>query len=111
LSQCASDAVDMAEGALDMAAMGLEIDGEAVVDLSAYRTTTPLFRLWLPEDNVLGVEAGVAQSVADGYQVMLGPLSEGEHEVTITLPGPHAGDVVTITYRLTVASGAPVEPA
>ena len=35
----------------------------------------------LPEHNVLGVPAGVAYAVADGYQVMVAPLPVGEHEI------------------------------
>ena len=103
LSACSTAALDMAEGAFDMSTMGLTVDGQAVDDLSAYRTTTPLYTLWLPEANLLGVADRAADSVADGYQVMLSPLSEGEHVVEIVLPGP---EPVTITYRLTVVSGA-----
>jgi hypothetical protein len=43
----------MAEGAFDMTAMRLTVDGETVADLSAYRVATPRFTLWLPEDNLL----------------------------------------------------------
>ena len=53
----------------------------------------------------------MADSVADGYQVMLSPLSEGEHEVVLSIPGP---EIVTITYQLMVVSGgyvaAPGQP-
>ena len=45
--------VDMAEGAFDMSAMQVSIDGQAVDNLSAYRAATPLFTLWLPPDNLL----------------------------------------------------------
>ena len=106
LRRYAADAVDMAERSLDMSAMSLEVDGQAVDDLAAYRAATPLLTLWLPEDNLLGTSSRAADSVADGYQVMLAPMSEGEHVVLIGLPGPQSGDVVTIAYRLTVVSGA-----
>jgi hypothetical protein len=53
LRACASNAVDMAEGAFDMTAMRLTVDGETVADLSVYRAATPRFALWLPEDNLL----------------------------------------------------------
>jgi hypothetical protein len=107
LRACASSAVDMAEGAFDMTAMRLTVDGETVADLSVYRAATPGFALWLPEDNLLGSEQPVADSVADGYQVMLSPLSEGAHEVVISIPGPQT---VTIAYRLAVVSGAAAAP-
>lgn len=103
LRACASNAVDMAEGAFDMSAMRLTVDGETIADLSAYRAATPRFTLWLPEDNLLESDQRVADSVADGYQVMLSPLSPGMHEVVISIPGP---ETVTITYRLAVVSGA-----
>ena len=102
LRRCAIEAVDAAEGAFDMDAMRLTVDGHDVPDLAAYRVTTPRFTLWLPEDNVLGATGRVADSVADGYQVMLSPLGEGEHEVVISVPGP---ETTTVTYQLTVVSG------
>jgi hypothetical protein len=107
LRACASNAVDMAEGAFDMTAMRLTVDSETVADLSAYRAATPRFALWLPEDNLLESDQRVADSVADGYQVMLSPLSEGEHEVVISISGP---ETITIVYRLAVVSGAAAAP-
>lgn len=95
LSKCASDALDMAEGASGADALGLSIDGAPAADILSYRAASSLFTVWLPEDNMLGVPAGVAQSVADGYQAMIAPLPAGEHEVVVTSPGP-AG-TVTIT--------------
>jgi hypothetical protein len=106
LRRCASEAVDQAESAVDMSTMALTVDGETIADLAAYREATPLFRLWLPEENLLGSEQTVAESVADGYQVILSPLSLGEHEVVITIPGPQDVGSVTITYALTVVSGS-----
>jgi hypothetical protein len=106
LQQCAADAVDMAESVLDMTAMQLSVDGQPIDDLSAYRAATPLFTLWLPEGNDLGSDMNVADSVADGYQVMLSPFTEGDHVVVISLPGSQAGETVTITYKLNVVSGA-----
>jgi hypothetical protein len=103
LARCATEAVNMAEGAFDMATMTMSVDGQAVDNLTDDRAVTPLYTLWLPEDNLLGSPKQVADGVADGYQVMLSPLSEGEHVIEIVLPGP---ELVTITYRLTVESGA-----
>jgi hypothetical protein len=40
---------------------------------------------------------------------MLSPLSPGEHEVVITIPGPQGEEPVTITYTLTVVSGSNAE--
>jgi pimeloyl-ACP methyl ester carboxylesterase len=102
LKQCARDNVDMAEDAFDMSAMQVSIDGQAVDDLSAYRAATPLFTLWLPPENLLDSPQRTADAAADGYQVMLAPLAEGEHTLTFTIPGP---ETVTIAYHLTVSSG------
>ena len=54
LRRCASDAVDHAQSAFDMSEMALTVDGETIAGLASYRTLTPLFRLWLPEENLLG---------------------------------------------------------
>ena len=104
LARCATDAVNHAEGVFDMSVMRLTVDGVDAGDLSAYRAVSPLYTMWLPEDNVLGVAERVADAVADSYQVMLAPLAVGEHNVEIVVPGPEGP--VTITYQLTVTSGA-----
>ena len=102
LKKCASGNVDEAEGAFDMSAMQVLIDGQAVDNLSAYRAATPLFTLWLPPDNLLDTSQPAADAAADGYQIMVAPLSEGEHTLTFSVPGPQT---VTITYHLIVTSG------
>ena len=79
LRRRATAAVDMAEGELDMTATQLTVGGQRVADLAAYRTVTPRFTLWFPEDNLIGSASRVADSVADGYQVLLRPLPVGEH--------------------------------
>jgi hypothetical protein len=104
LARCATDAVNHAEGVFGKSGMSLTVEGVDAGDLSAYRAVTPMYTLWLPEDNMLGVPERAANSVADSYQVMLAPLPVGEHVVEIVLPGPGGG--VTITYTLTVTSGA-----
>jgi hypothetical protein len=61
----------------------LEIDGKAVSDVAQYRVASPVFHTGpLPEDNILGRDAGTDPRVAsDGYYVMLKPLSVGTHTV------------------------------
>ena len=59
----------------------VRVHGQQVPGIQAYRVSSPRFTLTLPEHNILGVAAGVAYAVADGYQVMLAPLSAGEHEI------------------------------
>jgi hypothetical protein len=106
LRRCATAAVDMAERELDMTAMQLAVDGQSVVDLPAYRTVTPCFTLWFPEDNLKGSASRAADSVADGYQVLLSPLPVGEHLVEITIPAPQGEVPIVVSYRLRVESGA-----
>lgn len=101
LRACAADATD----SIDVSQIEVTIDGEPVDDLAAYRASTPLFSLVLPESNLFGAPAGVAGAVADGYQVMLDSLPEGEHVVTISDPN------ITVTYRLIVAPPQVVAPA
>ena len=110
LRRCATAAVDTAESALDMSAMRLTVDGQTVADFSTYRALTPRFTLWLPEDNLLGSVSQVADSVADGYQIMLSPLPAGEHRLEIVLPGAPSQPPITIAYTLTVVSGAYAAP-
>ncbi|HEV2074459.1 MAG TPA: hypothetical protein VGR29_12565 [Thermomicrobiales bacterium] len=63
----------------------LSVDGRDVPEIEAYRTSSPLFALSLPDHNILGAPTGVAYAVADGYQAILRPLPPGEHEILIHL--------------------------
>ena len=106
LTACAIDALNHVPPA-GIADMRLSVDGRDVGDLAAYRVTTPLFSLALPAGNLLGTDLPVANSVADGYQVLLGPLPEGDHLVEIAIPGPVS--LIVITYRLTIVAPQVVE--
>ena len=77
LRACASADVDRYTG------ISVRIDGELVPDIGAYRASSPIFSLTLPENNVLGVSPGSASAVADGYQFLLAPLPPGEHEIMV----------------------------
>lgn len=68
LRACASADVDRYTG------ISVRIDGELVPDIGAYRASSPIFSVTLPEHNVLGVLPGSANAVADGYQLLLAPL-------------------------------------
>jgi hypothetical protein len=66
------------------------IDGQAVQNIEHYRAQSALFT-WgpLPSNNIFGdpvnFPAGLtSQSVADGYYVMLTPLSVGTHTLQFT---------------------------
>ena len=89
----------------------LEVDGIAATNLEDFRVQSPLFEIGpLPENNALGVEAGITSpSVSDGYFVMLPPFSVGEHTIHFSglLDGLDVEEVgisfeLDITYNLTV---------
>jgi hypothetical protein len=107
LRACAVEAVNQAVGT-EITAMEVRVDGEVIEDLAPYRVSTPLFPLVLPPGNLLGTTASVADSVADGYQVLLAPLPEGEHVITISVPG--SDGPYTVTYQLRVAAAEILEP-
>ena len=60
------------------------VDGQEVADLDTYRIASPLFTLTLPENNVLGVEPGVAQAVSESYSFIIAPPPPGEYQITFS---------------------------
>lgn len=58
---------------------------------------SPLLRLDLPEDNLLGVPAQQALSVAAGLVALLQPLPPGTHEIVTTGTGTILGDFTNVT--------------
>jgi hypothetical protein len=57
------------------------VDGVKIQDLKSYRAQSSLFDLVLPNTNVFGLAAGPTKSVADGFWIILKPLSSGKHEI------------------------------
>ncbi|HUS36091.1 MAG TPA: hypothetical protein VM680_12140 [Verrucomicrobiae bacterium] len=96
-------------------AVGLSctVDGVSIGNLQNFRTESPLFTFGpLPENNFLGLPEGTTSpSVADGYHVMLAPLSAGQHTIHYTgaivftqeADGFDFSFTLDITYRITVA--------
>jgi hypothetical protein len=89
----------------------VRVDGERLPNIDAYRASSPLFTLALPERNVLGVPAGVAHAVADGYQVMLAPLPAGDHEIVAHVELTDGTVLPDKVLRLTVVAPPHPEPA
>jgi hypothetical protein len=56
-----------------------EIDGRSVSEIQKYRTTSPRFHFTAPTPWLNGPTGGAGTSVADGYYLMLLPMSEGQH--------------------------------
>ena len=71
-------------------------------------TDTPLFTVSLPEDNLAGVEPGVAHLTGAAYSFIIAPPPPGEYEVAVS--AIYAGD--PYPNRLTVIVEAPqvIEP-
>ncbi len=88
-----------------------EIDGVSIQNLQDYRAASPLFTFGpLPDNNVLqlfGFDApagATSVSVADGFYLMLAPLSVGQHTIHYSGTfGPPINFTLDITYHLTIA--------
>jgi hypothetical protein len=61
----------------------VRLDNELITGIKDYRATTPVIEFSLPEGNILGAPAGPMVFAADGYQIMLPPLSAGPHELRV----------------------------
>jgi hypothetical protein len=88
LRQCVRD-LDVLQGDLTVT-----VDGEPV---PLTLVESPLLRLDLPEDNLLGVPAQQALSVASGLVALLQPLPPGTHEIVTTGTGTVLGDFTNVT--------------
>jgi hypothetical protein len=75
-AECAAFWVDHFVG------LRIDIDGAPVKKVESYRVVSPQFSFTAPNPNILGVAGGgTGTGVADGYYVMLAPLSTGVHTV------------------------------
>ena len=88
LRQCVRD-LDVLQGDLTVT-----VDGEPV---PLTLVESPLLRLDLPEDNLLGVPPQQALSVASGLVALLQPLPPGTHEIVTTGTGTVLGDFTNVT--------------
>jgi len=101
---CATAAVD---GVTEFSAT---INGQDVGDLEAYRTSSPLFTLTLPENNIFGVEPGVAQAVSEGYSFIIAPPPPGEYELTGSTQLAGEPDPFVSTITLVVQAPQVIDP-
>jgi len=105
---CAASAMD----GLGVTTLKLTVDGKNISqELRQNHVQTPYYDFTMPAlpDNILyileGVTATSGSSVADGYLVMLKPLSPGKHMIHFEgsfLSGPGAPGSFGVTYYLTV---------
>ena len=75
------------------------VNGQDVRNLDAYRTTSPMFTITFPKDNMAGIDAGVGQVVSDAISLIIAPPPPGEYEITVsvTLPGNSQPGGATLT--------------
>lgn len=97
LANASMDGVDMLE---------CSVDGVPLEDLFDYRAESPAFTL---PDTLLvdfGFDPGDRYpAVADGFWILLAPLSRGEHVIHFSMhieTGPFAGGWHDVTYHLTI---------
>jgi hypothetical protein len=84
-----------------------EVDGVVIQDLTSYRARSPIFDFFLPTannpdgspTNILGIPGGgPGKSMADGYYLLLAPLSPGAHIIHFHGFSPPANFAVDVTY-------------
>jgi hypothetical protein len=95
LRECASASLE------DFSGISARINGQDVADLESYRIGSPLFTLTFPEDNIFGLEPGVAQSVSESYGFIIAPPPPGEYDIVFSTTDPGLPDVVA-TYNVIV---------
>lgn len=84
--------------------LAAEIDGVQVRNLTLYRVQSSDFNFTAPPDNLNGIPPGSGQSTADGYYLLLAPLSAGQHTIHFTGTFPAFNFTIDTTYHLTVGS-------
>jgi len=104
LRACAAAAVDQTEE------VHATINGQELPDFASYRTSSPLFTMSFPENNIFGVAPGVADAVAETYSVIIAPPAPGEYVIAGSLR--IAGDPQTYSgsYTLIVQAAQVIEP-
>jgi hypothetical protein len=95
------DLAACASSQLDGATVTASVDGRAV-DASLFRTgVTAQFPINWATDNIFGAAPGAGRSVADGFYLLLRPLSEGRH--TVDVHGSVGTFFITAHFMLNVA--------
>lgn len=85
----------------DIEGLKASVDGKPVMGLEQFRFASPLFTINAPAGSILGNTDDLAtDAVADGYYVMLTPLTPGVH--TVTFGGTGDGFSTETTYHITV---------
>jgi hypothetical protein len=61
------------------------VDGKKVTNIEDYRAQSGFFNITIVENNIYDSNPGTWTGFADGFFIMLEPLSPGEHEVKLTV--------------------------
>ncbi len=81
------------------------VDGSPLAHLSDHRVQSPVFLITYPTGAIFGLPAGTnTPNLADGYWVLLSPLSPGKHTIHFEAVS-NAGSgsfAIDVTYNLTV---------
>lgn len=94
---------DLCASYLEQTVLEVQLDGKEIKNLNQYRFKSPVFTYSLPDDNLFGYSTGVVYPViADGYFLMLKPLSPGNHVLHIHGGLPPYGFDIEATYNLNV---------
>jgi hypothetical protein len=95
---------DAADAAKAVALMEVSVDGETISNPKDYRVkSSEAFPVTVPADNVSGVPAGTYfPQVADGYYMLLTPLSVGTHTISVRVVSS-LGFEYTNIYVITVS--------
>ena len=106
-AELAACAIAFNDGVIELEA---SINGQPVPDLEQYRAVSPLFTMLFPEDNFFGVPAGVALSVADGYQFIIAPPPPGEYEISVSVLFEDEDAPLAVTTTVIVQEPQIIEP-
>ena len=88
-----------------LSSLSFSVDGVAVKNIGAYRTVSPQFSFSAPTPWIFGDVGGSGTSVADGYYMMVAPLSTGQHTIHFTGTFDFGGGnlfSLDVTYNVTV---------
>lgn len=86
-------------------------DGRNLENLEGYRVQSPLFDLDIPSDTGFGQgPVGTTRAVADGYYVMLEPLSPGRHTFQFSANAVDNPTIGTYSFAYDVKYNIEVKP-
>ena len=95
---CAQSWADLAASG----GLGVEIDRAQLQNLTSYRILSPDFSFTVGPDNVFGIPCSGScpgNATADGYYLLLTPLSAGTHTMHITAPAFGIDTTYTILVK------------